>query len=86
MLHHPHRWRYDILRALDHLRATGAPPDPRCAEAIRMLEARRQSDGRWWLEETPRGRTWVQMEAPGEPSRWITLKALRVLNWWNGHP
>jgi hypothetical protein len=83
---HPTRWRYDVLRALDYFRAagelTGAPPDPRLREAIDHVRARRMDDGRWPLDWRMRGRVWFEMDgAPGEPSRWVTLHAMRVLRW-----
>ncbi len=81
-LWHPGRWRHDILRGLDHFRAAGGPPDPRLADAVAEVRRRRLPDGRWPLDRTPRGRVWFEMERVGEPSRWITLKALRVLRWW----
>lgn len=85
---HPNRWRYDILRALDYFRAsallTGAAPDPRLAEAIDYLVSRRLENGAWPLDWTLPGRVWFALdEGEGEPSRWITLRALRVLKWWN---
>ncbi len=79
----PPRWHYDILRALDHFRAVGAPRDERLAEAIAIVRERRGADGRWPLESVYRGRTWFDMETLGEPSRWNTLRALRVLRWWD---
>lgn len=83
---HPSRWRYDILRTLDYFRAaatlTGTAPDPRLGEAIGHLRARRSADGTWPLDWSPRGRVWFELEdGPGHPSRWITLRALRVLRW-----
>ncbi|NKY07984.1 squalene cyclase, partial [Cellulomonas hominis] len=49
------------------------------------VRARRQPDGRWLLDRTPRGRTWFALDAGvGRPSRWVTLRALRVLRWWDG--
>lgn len=82
----PYRWYYNVLRGLDHLRAsgllTGAGPDPRAAEAIEHLRGRRGPDGRWLLEWQPPGRVWFEMEPVGMPSRWVTLIALRVLRWW----
>ncbi len=86
-LTYPNRWRYDVLRALDHFRAagvvTGREPDPRLNEAIDHVRSRRLADGRWALDRTLPGRTWFQMDdGPGLPSRWITLRALRVLRWW----
>jgi hypothetical protein len=88
---HPERWRYTVLRALDHFRAagvlTGAPPDPRLADAIAHVTSRRLPDGRWPLDGTPAGRAWLQLDdGPGLPSRWVTLKALRVLRWWAPGP
>lgn len=90
-LAYPHRWHYDVLRALDHLRSVadlGAdgprPPDPRAAEAVEHVRSRRTADGRWLLDRTWRGRTWFDLDAgPGRPSRWVTLLALRVLRWWD---
>ncbi|MDE1146939.1 MAG: hypothetical protein PW843_09995 [Azospirillaceae bacterium] len=84
---HPNRWRYDVLRALDHFRAAGlfagTAPDPRLAEAVAHLRCRQGADGTWPLDWQIRGRVWFQMdEGPGRPSRWITLRALRVLKWW----
>ncbi|WGF88274.1 squalene cyclase [Marinivivus vitaminiproducens] len=84
---HPHRWRYDVLRALDHFRAaailTGAAPDPRLGEAIAHLRARRRDDGTWPLDWRLAGRVWFETDdGPGRPSRWVTLRAMRVLRWW----
>ena len=86
---HPNRWRYDVLRGLDHFRAaaalTGAAPDPRLDEAIEHVRARRRDDGTWPLDWNPPGRTWFDVDdGEGEPSRWVTLRALRVLRWWDG--
>ncbi|WP_120005087.1 squalene cyclase [Nesterenkonia muleiensis] len=83
----PSRWRYDMLRALDYFREAsvfaGASPDPRLAGAVERLRSRQQPEGTWQLDKTYRGRSWFQMDpSAGQPSRWITLKALRVLRWW----
>ena len=88
LLWHPNRWRHDILRGLDHFRAAslvgGEPPDPRLGEAVAELRRRRLPDGRWPLDRTPRGRVWFAVDEPvGQPSRWVTLRALRVLEWWD---
>lgn len=85
---HPNRWAYDTLRGLDYFRAASlhdeTPPDPRLSDAIDALRARRSDDGTWPLDWTPRGRVWFPIDpAPGEPSPWITLRALRVLRWWD---
>jgi hypothetical protein len=80
----PPRWHYDVLRALDYFQTVGASRDPRLADAIALVEAKRQADGRWFLENSHRGRSFFELERRGHPSRWNTLRALRVLNWWNG--
>jgi hypothetical protein len=86
---HPNRWHYDVLRALDYFRSstvlTGVPPDPRLGEAIDHVRSRRLEDGTWPLDWNPEGRTWfVVDDGQDKPSRWITLRALRVLKWWDG--
>ncbi len=79
---HPNRWRHDFLRGLDYFRAADVP-DPRLDEAIAELRRRRLPDGRWPLDRTLRGRVWFAVdEGVGEASRWLTLRALRVLRWW----
>lgn len=78
----PPRWYYDVLRALEYFRSTGDAPDGRCAEAIELIVAKRDPDGRWPLENVHQGPTHFEMEGPeGAPSRWNTLRALRVLRW-----
>jgi hypothetical protein len=80
----PPQWHYDVLRGLEYFRSTGAPPDERCAEAVELVRHRRQADGRWLLQHTHRARTHFAMEdGDGEPSRWNTLRALRVLRWYD---
>jgi hypothetical protein len=82
MLSFPGYWYFDVLRALDHLRATGRQPDDRCGEAIELVVSKRDERGRWPLENTHQGPTHLEMEGPdGSPSRWNTLRALRVLRW-----
>jgi len=86
---HPNRWRYDVLRALDHFRAAAAPagaaPDPRLGEALDHVRARRSADGTWPLDATLPGRVWFTVDdGVGEPSRWVTLRAMRVLRWAEG--
>ena len=84
----PNRHRYSALAALDHFREVslheGTPPDARLAEAIGVVRAAGTPDGRW-LQTTPlAGRTWFDVDVPeGEPSRWLTLQATRVLEWWD---
>ena len=79
----PPRWHYDVLRALDHFHAVNAPRDERLAEAIGIVEGTRRADGRWAIQNHWKGRTYFELERPGGPSRWNTLRALRVLKWWH---
>jgi hypothetical protein len=78
----PFYWQYDVLRALEHFRRTGDDPDPRLAEAVEVVRGKQRPDGRWLLDRVPTGRVHFELEPPGEPSRWITFRALRVLAWW----
>jgi hypothetical protein len=79
----PTRWHYDVLRALEYFRMTGDPPDPRTDEAIEVLRARQQPDGTWLLENTHPGKVHFALEdGDGHPSQWNTLRALRVLQWY----
>ncbi|GAA4671003.1 squalene cyclase [Amycolatopsis dongchuanensis] len=81
----PTWWHYDVLRALDHFRAAGGAPDPRQEEAIAVVTKARTPDGRWLLENTHPGAVHFPLEdGDGAPSRWNTLRALRVLNWYDG--
>jgi hypothetical protein len=81
----PYYWHYDVLRALDYLRRSGADPDPRMAEAVEVVRSKRQPDGRWLLDRVHPGRVHFDFEGGvGTPSRWNTLRALRVLDWWDG--
>jgi hypothetical protein len=79
----PPRWHYDVLRALDHFQTVNAPRDPRLTDAIDIVLRSRRADGRWPLQHVHHGRTFFELERVGEPSRWNTLRALRVLKWWN---
>jgi hypothetical protein len=79
----PTRWHYDVLRGLEYFRAAGDRPDPRVDEAIELVRSKRQSDGRWLLENTHPGAIhFVLEDGDGQPSRWNTLRALRVLRWY----
>jgi hypothetical protein len=79
----PIRWHYDVLRGLEYFRAAGAARDPRLAEAIALVREKQQPDGRWLLENTYPGKIWFPLEdGDGQPSRWNTLRALRVLDWY----
>jgi hypothetical protein len=79
----PTRWQYDVLRALEYFRSVGDEPDSRMAEAIEWLRSRQQPDGTWLLENTHPDTIHFPLEdGDGRPSRWNTLRALRVLNWY----
>jgi hypothetical protein len=80
----PPRWHYDILRALDHFQAVNATRDHRLAEAIDIVRNSQCDDGRWTLQNRFHGKTHFELERVGAPSRWNTLRALRVLKWWDG--
>jgi hypothetical protein len=79
MLSYPSRWRYDILRALDYFRTAGVSYDDRMGEAIAIVLKKRRADGTWPLQARHPGQTHFEMEKVGQPSRWNTLRALRVL-------
>jgi len=82
---YPWGYHYDVLRALDYLRAAGPPGDERAAEAIDLIEKKRGEDGRWSLENPHADQLDVDMgEEEGKPSRWNTLRAMRVLRWFAG--
>jgi hypothetical protein len=79
----PTWWHYDVLRGLEYLRRAGVAPDERAAEAIELVASKRDGDGRWPLETRYPGEMPVEIdEGEGRPSRWNTLRALRVLNWY----
>ncbi len=80
---YPTYWHYDVLRGLDYLRAAGAVPDERVTEAIDLVKSKRDADGRWPLENPHPGRLHFAMdEGEGRPSWWNTLRAMRVLRWY----
>ena len=76
--------RWQVLRGLEYLRSAGALPDERVTEAIDLVLSKRDADGRWPLETRHPGRMPVEIDAGvGQPSRWMTLRALRVLDWYS---
>jgi hypothetical protein len=78
----PYSWNYDVLRALDHFRNVGDPPDERMREALDLVESKRESAGQWRLEVAYQEQLPVDLgEAVGQPSRWVTHRAMRVLRW-----
>jgi hypothetical protein len=79
----PTRWHYDVLRGLEHFRRADVR-DPRLQEAVDLVRSKRQDDGAWLLENTHPGPAQIRYEdGDGRPSRWNTLRALRVLDWWD---
>jgi hypothetical protein len=81
----PTLWHYDVLRALDYLRAADVQPDARVDEAYSAVLERRQDDGRWLLDVRHRDTLHEECAgAVGAPNRWITLRALRVQEWHSG--
>ena len=79
----PTWWHYDVLRALDYFRSAAEAPDPRLRKAADLVRSKQRPDGRWGSEHTHPGQVHVAVdEDDGEPSRWTTLRALRVLDWY----
>jgi hypothetical protein len=80
----PAQWHYDVLRGLDYFRSLGGVPDPRLSEAVELVRSKQQPDGSWLLENTHPGLVHFEIEdGDGNPSRWNTLRALRVLRWYD---
>lgn len=80
----PTWWHYDVVRGLEYLRRADVVPDERVTEAIELVESKRNSNGQWLLEVQYPGEMPVEMdEGEGQPSRWNTLRALRVLKWYS---
>ena len=78
----PTLWHYDVLRALDYLRAAGVQPDAQVEEAVAIVVERRQADGRWLLDVRHRDTLHEELAGTvGAANRWITVRALRVLDW-----
>jgi hypothetical protein len=79
----PPRYHYDVLRGLDYLRDAAVHPDVRIHDALQLIESKRQADGRWILDRAyDEALAFPFGESAGEPSRWNTLRALRVLRWY----
>jgi len=84
----PNHWHYDILRALDYFRyqsaVTGSSPDPRLKDAVEHVRSKRLEDGKWPVDREVKGRVWFEFhDGVGKPSPWVTLRAMRVLKWWD---
>jgi hypothetical protein len=81
----PTWWHYDVLRGLEYLRRAGVAPDERLAEAIDLVASKQDDDGTWPLDTQYPGNMPIETEeAEGRLSRWNTLRALRVLDWYSG--
>lgn len=80
----PTWWHYDILSGLEYLRRAGVTPDDRMTEAIDLVESKCDSQGRWSLEISHPGRMLIEIDGgEGQSSKWNTLRALRILNWYS---
>ena len=80
----PTWWQYDVLRGLEYLRRAGISSDERVTDAIELVKSKRGDDGRWLLDVQYPGQMPVEInEGVGQPSRWVTLRALRVLDWYS---
>lgn len=77
----PPDWHYDVMRALEHFRAAGERPDPRLRDGVDAIDKLRRAGDRWPRHAPSAGRHWFPLE-PSGPSRLATLRALRVLRWW----
>jgi hypothetical protein len=82
----PPQWHYDVLRGLDHFRAVGGRPDERLRAAVEVLRSKQTDDGRWLMDQVYGGEVHFAFEPEAEPSRWNTLRALRVLRWYDAEP
>ncbi|WP_133545187.1 hypothetical protein [Microbacterium sp. BK668] len=85
LLSFPTRWYYDILRGADYFRIARPQRDERCAEAVDLIRSKALPMGMWKIENEHQGASHLAFEdeAEGFPSRWVTLRALRVLRWWD---
>ncbi|MDD3028416.1 MAG: hypothetical protein PHI41_10280 [Erysipelotrichaceae bacterium] len=80
----PCRWHYDILRALEYFKEAGSPYDPRMKDALDIIIKKQSNDGRWKMPHPYKGSAvHFEMEQTGQPSRWNTLRAMRVLEYFN---
>jgi hypothetical protein len=80
----PTTWHYDVRRGLDYLRSSGVEPDARLVEAVDLVAKKQHQNGRWPLQNPHLDQVSFAMEGPtGAASRWNTLRALRVLDWFS---
>jgi hypothetical protein len=80
--YYPSRWYYDILKAMDYFQNATIKYDERMTEALEIIHNKRNADGLWKLAAHHPGQTHFDMEKAGVPSRWNTLRALRVLKYY----
>ena len=83
MFSFPPRWYYDVMKALDFAQLINAPKDERFEDAINLLKKKQNNDGTWNLQNRHSGKTFFELESVGKPSRWNTLRAYRILKWWD---
>lgn len=84
-LSYPSRWKYDVLRALDYFQAAEVPYEERMKDALTFLQGKRKKEGKWNLQQKHPGQNHFEMEKAGKASRWNTLRALRVLKFYQSH-
>jgi hypothetical protein len=75
----PLSYRSDVLETAAVLVALGHRDDPRLANALRFVEGKQDERGRWAMEQSLNGKMWADIEHKGQPSKWVTLRTLRVL-------
>ena len=78
----PPRWHYDIIRCLDYFQERNIKKDKRMNDAMDLLIKKQTAEGIWKLEIKYPAKTFFEMEKVGKESRWNTLRALRILKWW----
>ena len=79
---YPRRWKYDVLSALDFFQYSNTPWDKRMQPAIDLLLKKRNKNGTWNVQAKHPGKLHFEMEKAGKPSRWNTLRALRILKYF----
>lgn len=77
---HPLGYFGDVLQNVEAIAGAGCGRDPRLANAVQLIESKQDASGRWLQEYKYRSKLWTSLEEVGKPSKWITLRALRVLN------
>ena len=78
----PTGWKYDVMRCLDFAREINADRDERFTDAILLLKSKQLPDGSWKTERKHSGKYFFDLEKTGQPGRWNTIRASRILNWW----